>query len=51
MIVGERRLSHKAMQGALMIYFYRDEPRFSGPYQILNYLMDIDSLMTKWRCT
>ncbi|KHJ84414.1 hypothetical protein OESDEN_15872 [Oesophagostomum dentatum] len=37
------------MKGALMIYFYRDMPRFSQPYQILTYLMDIDSLFTKWR--
>jgi tryptophan 2,3-dioxygenase len=47
---GERRLSHNALKGALMIYFYRDMPRFSQPYQILFYLMDIDSLLQKWRC-
>ncbi|KAJ1374342.1 Tryptophan 2,3-dioxygenase [Parelaphostrongylus tenuis] len=46
---GTRLLSHDAMKGALMIYFYRDMPRFSQPYQILTYLMDIDSLFTKWR--
>jgi hypothetical protein len=50
LFIGERRLSHQAMRGALMIYFYRDMPRFSQPYQILTYLMDIDSLLTKWRC-
>nr|XP_023018705.1 tryptophan 2,3-dioxygenase-like [Leptinotarsa decemlineata] len=32
-----------------MITFYRDEPRFSQPHQILTLLMDIDSLITKWR--
>lgn len=47
---GERRFSHKALQGAIMITFYRDEPRFSQPHQILTLLMDIDSLITKWRC-
>ena len=47
---GERRLSHNALKGALMIYFYRDMPRFSQPYQILFHLMDIDSLLQKWRC-
>lgn len=68
---GERRFSHKALQGELMSFhlfnsplinfvrsfpgailvtFYRDEPRFSQPHQILNLLMDIDSLITKWRC-
>lgn len=47
---GERRFSHQAMQGALMISLYRDEPRFNQPFQILTQLMDIDSLITKWRC-
>lgn len=47
---GDRRFSHKALQGAIMITFYRDEPRFSQPHQILTLLMDIDSLITKWRC-
>uniref|UniRef100_A0A8C2RT04 Tryptophan 2,3-dioxygenase n=1 Tax=Capra hircus TaxID=9925 RepID=A0A8C2RT04_CAPHI len=46
---GERRLSYKALQGALMIYFYREEPRFQVPFQLLTFLMDVDSLMTKWR--
>uniref|UniRef100_A0A7E4UMH5 Tryptophan 2,3-dioxygenase n=1 Tax=Panagrellus redivivus TaxID=6233 RepID=A0A7E4UMH5_PANRE len=45
----ERRLSHAALKGALMIYFYREMPRFSQPYQILTFLMDIDSLLQKWR--
>lgn len=43
------RFSHSAMQGALMISLYRDEPRFNQPYQLLVTLMDIDSLLTKWR--
>uniref|UniRef100_A0A1I7T8N2 Tryptophan 2,3-dioxygenase n=1 Tax=Caenorhabditis tropicalis TaxID=1561998 RepID=A0A1I7T8N2_9PELO len=46
---GNRLLSHDATKGAMMIYFYRDMPRFSQPYQILTFLMDIDSLFTKWR--
>lgn len=46
---GERRMSHKAFQGALLISLYRDEPRFHQPFQIITRLMDIDSLMTKWR--
>ncbi|KAG7461697.1 hypothetical protein MATL_G00193890 [Megalops atlanticus] len=46
---GERRLSYKALQGALMIYFYREEPRFQVPFQLLTSLMDIDTLVTKWR--
>jgi tryptophan 2,3-dioxygenase len=47
---GERRFAYKALQGSIMINFYRDEPRFSQPHQILQLLMDIDSLITKWRC-
>lgn len=47
---GERRFSYKAMQGAIMITLYRDEPRFSQPHQVLTCLMDIDGYMTKWRC-
>jgi tryptophan 2,3-dioxygenase len=47
---GERRFSHRAMQGAIMITLYRDEPRFNQPHQLLMLLMDIDSLITKWRC-
>lgn len=46
---GERRMSHQALQGAMMIYLYRDEPRFNQPYQLLTLLMDLDSLMSKWR--
>ncbi|XP_065058456.1 tryptophan 2,3-dioxygenase-like [Rhopilema esculentum] len=46
---GDRRLSWKALQGALMIFFYRREVVFHQPFQFLNALMDIDSLLTKWR--
>ncbi|XP_018591176.2 tryptophan 2,3-dioxygenase B-like [Scleropages formosus] len=46
---GERRISYKALQGALMIYYYREEPRFQLPFQLLTSLMDIDAFMTKWR--
>lgn len=46
---GERRLSHQAMKGAMMIYLYRDQPRFHQPYYLLTLLMDVDSLLTKWR--
>ena len=38
-----------ATQGAMMIHLYREEPRFHQPFQILTLLMDIDSLLTKWR--
>lgn len=44
------RLSRSAFLGALFITLWRTEPRLSQPYQILSLLMDIDSLMTKFRC-
>ena len=47
--LGDRRLSHTASQGALMISLYRDEPRFHQPFHLLTLLADIDSLMMKWR--
>ena len=47
---GERRLSHRGFQGAMLISLYRDEARFNQPFKLLTLLMDIDSLMTKWRC-
>ncbi|XP_066287545.1 tryptophan 2,3-dioxygenase-like isoform X2 [Branchiostoma lanceolatum] len=46
---GDRKFTHKAMQGAMMISLYRDEPRFHQPFQVLTQLMDIDSFLTKWR--
>lgn len=46
---GDRRLSHKAFQGAMMISLYRDEPRFHQPFQLLTLLQDLDSLFMKWR--
>ena len=32
-----------------MIYFYSEEPRFHEPSRFLSLLMDVDSLLTKWR--
>ncbi|KAI5738228.1 hypothetical protein M8J77_004363 [Diaphorina citri] len=46
---GDRSLSHKALQGAILITMYRDEPRFHLPSQILSALMDIDCCTAKWR--
>lgn len=43
------RFSYKALQAALLINLYQDEPIFHQPYQILNGLKDIDELMTMWR--
>jgi tryptophan 2,3-dioxygenase len=46
---GDRRFTHRALRGAILITFYRDEPRFNQPHQFLAALMDIDALITKWR--
>lgn len=46
---GTFRLSHKAIQAALLVLLYRDQPIFSLPFQLLTRLQDIDELMTTWR--
>ncbi|KAH9510015.1 hypothetical protein Btru_044839 [Bulinus truncatus] len=46
---GDRRMSHQAFKGALLISLYHDQPRFNQPSKLLSLLMDIDSLLTKWR--
>lgn len=46
---GQRRFSHKAFQGALMISMYREEPKYSLPFQVLSLITDIDANMTRWR--
>ncbi len=34
----------------MKILYSREEPRFQVPFQLLTALMEIDMLMTKWRC-
>lgn len=46
---GKRRLSQKAILGALFISLYRDEPILNLPFEILNLLIDIDEGFTAWR--
>lgn len=43
------RLSHRALQAALFINLYRDQPVLQGPFSILRRLMDVDELMAIWR--
>ncbi|EGG21340.1 tryptophan 2,3-dioxygenase [Cavenderia fasciculata] len=45
----EVRLSYKALQSALLIYLYKDEPIFHTPFLILNLLTEIDELLQMWR--
>ncbi|HEX9658393.1 MAG TPA: tryptophan 2,3-dioxygenase family protein [Bacteroidota bacterium] len=46
---GKRQLSHKALQAALLIQLYRDEPILHLPFRLLTTLMDVDEMFTMWR--
>lgn len=46
---GQRRLSFKATQAAILINLYRDEPLLAAPWGLLNRLIDLDNGMQHWR--
>ncbi len=46
---GEMRISHRALQAALLIHLYRDEPILHLPFRLLQALGDIDENFTTWR--
>src|SRR5690606_37682526 len=46
---GSWRMSWRALQAALFITLYRDEPALQGPFGLLALLMDIDEAMALWR--
>ncbi len=46
---GSWRLSHKALQAALFIYLYRDEPILQLPFHLMQNLQTIDENFTQWR--
>ncbi len=46
---GNWRMSWQALQAALFINLYRDEPVLQLPFRLLNRLMDIDESLTNWR--
>lgn len=46
---GAWRLSLPALQAALFITLYRDEPVLQLPFRLLSLLMDIDETMAAWR--
>ena len=48
---GELSFSFEAFQGAMLVSLYRNEPRFHLPYLLLTLLVDVDELISKWRCT
>jgi tryptophan 2,3-dioxygenase len=43
------KMSQSALQGALFILLYRDQPLLQVPFQLLTLLQNIDELMTTWR--
>ena len=46
---GKFRFSQKALQAALLINLYRDQPLFQLPFQLLTVLGDLDEVLTTWR--
>jgi tryptophan 2,3-dioxygenase len=46
---GAWRLSSRALQAALFINLYRDEPVLQLPFRMLSLLMDVDEHLTTWR--
>ena len=46
---GQRDLSYKAIQAALLIFLYRDQPVLHLPYRLLTGLIDMDEYLTSWR--
>ncbi|MFQ5776240.1 MAG: tryptophan 2,3-dioxygenase family protein [Kiloniellaceae bacterium] len=46
---GAWRLSWRALQAALFINLYRNEPVLQLPFRLLSGLMDIDENLTNWR--
>lgn len=46
---GYFRMSFKALQGALFIQVYRDEPALQQPFRLMRVLQNIDEKMTEWR--
>lgn len=46
---GQFKMSNKALQAALFIQVYRDEPILQQPFRILSALTDLDEVMATWR--
>lgn len=46
---GHRRMSLRALQAALLIQLYRDEPILHQPFRLLQGLVDVDENLTTWR--
>ncbi|XP_050546659.1 tryptophan 2,3-dioxygenase [Daktulosphaira vitifoliae] len=46
---GHRMLSHKALKSVILIYAYRNEKGYGLANQILESLVDLDTILCKWR--
>ncbi len=46
---GDRRLSFEAIQAAVLIFLYRDQPILHLPYRLLSLLVEMDENWTSWR--
>jgi len=46
---GKVRLSYTALQAALMIQLYREEPVLQMPFRVLELSMEVDNMLTQWR--
>ena len=51
MEAGQRRFSHKALIGAIIIFYFRDCPVFSLPFKLLECLQTLDQQLMEWRRT
>lgn len=46
---GAWRMSWKALQAALFITIYKEEPVLQSPHALLTKIMDVDELIARWR--
>jgi tryptophan 2,3-dioxygenase len=46
---GDVRFTYRAMQAALFICLYKNEPLCHMPHRVLTLLMDIDEMLALWR--
>ena len=46
---GSVKMSQSALQSAIFIHLYRDQPMLQLPYKILALITDIDEHLTTWR--
>ena len=47
---GDRKLSYKALWGALLVWLNPNDPSVYAAYQFLSSLVDLDQLIHRWRC-